>query len=271
MLLGIALAAAPLAAYSLVHFGTLTPPHLGSQAQLLTREWLSTRAHVVSTWFVPSSLRMAELWGCALLAVALPGCVVPRTRFFGLVALVDIALVVLTAPNDGGGQWGPRYLLFAFVPASVLVVGALQAVSRRTMAGAAATLLIVVAGVWIQRAGYRELRGTKIIYGRVLDLVRQQVPAHGYAVTDLWWLDQVAAAATDDRTILFVGSPDNARDPLLRLHRSGEPTVTALISGEESPDAGAWGRLPCYEPAGQTEIDTRRLVAIALRRLPQCQ
>ena len=46
-------------------------------------------------------------------------------RFLGTVTLVYVALVVLTAPNDGGGQWGPRYLLLMFVPLTVLIVDAL--------------------------------------------------------------------------------------------------------------------------------------------------
>jgi hypothetical protein len=275
VVLGIGLATAPLAAYSLVHFGAVTPPHLGTQAQLLTTDWLSTRAQLASAWFLPFTLRPTSLWGFALLAVAVMGCVAPgvkskRTRFLGVAAFADIALVFLTAPNDGGGQWGPRYLLFAYVPASLLVVDALRAVGHRRFAGAAAALLVIAGAAWVQRAGYRELRGTKIIYGRVLDLVRQQVPPRGFAITDLWWLDQVAAAATSDRTMLFVRGEDDRRDALVRLHRAGQSTVTAFLSREESPDVDAWSHLPCFEPAGHAEIDARTLVAITLKRLPDC-
>lgn len=274
VLAGIAVAVGPLAGYSLVHFGTISPPHLGSQTELLTQNWATTRAQVVSAWFVPSALQTTPLWGCALVAMTILGFAATgtasNTRFLAAIVLVDVVLVVLTAPNDGGGQWGPRYLLFAFVPASVLSASALQTFGSRTVAGTLAVAVIVAACAWVQRAGYRELRGTKIIYGTVLTLVRQQVPVGGYAVTDLWWLDQVAATATSDRTILFTPGEVDRRDALRRLHRAGESTVTAFISREESPDVNAWSHLPCYEAAGQTTIETRGLVAISLRRLPAC-
>ena len=273
---GIALAVAPLAIYSLVHFGTIAPPHVGTQADLLTIGWLNTRAGIISAWFAPDRLRGTPLWGLALVLIALSGFVIAGRRgdgrtFCAGVLLLDLAFVVMTAPNDGGGQWGPRYLLFAFVPASVLFANAVDMVNRRTATGIAAMVLLLAAGVWIQRSGYRELRGTKILYSHVLDLVRQQVPAGGYAVTDLWWLDQVAAAATTDRTILFTAGEENRRDAFRRLYGMSVETVTALISRDESAGFNAWSGNPCYEPAGQTEIETRNLVAITLKRLQGCQ
>ena len=272
---GIALALAPLVVYSIVHFGTLAPPHVETQAALLTQGWLDARAHIVAAWFVPFSGQATPMWGLALVGMTAVGSLVPGSRMGGWVFLVvlttvDVVLVALTAPNDGGGQWGPRYLLFAFVPASVLIAGALQAIPRQSVARTVIVIAVLVAGVWVQRAGYRELRGTKNLYGRVLDLVRQQVPAGGYAVTDLWWLDQVAAAATSDRTMLFVPGTDDRRNVMHRLHAAGVSTVTAFVSRDESPDIDAWNHGPCYEPAGQTAIEVRNLVAITLRRLPDC-
>ena len=273
---GTALAAAPLVIYSLVHFGTLAPPHVETQADLLTIAWLNTRAGIMSAWFVPDALRATPLWGCALVLTAVSGFVMPgrrggARRFLASVVLLDVALVVMTAPNDGGGQWGPRYLLFAFIPASVLLGNALHVLNGRTAAGIAATVLLLAAGVWIQRSGYRELRGTKIIYGHVLDLVRQRVPAEGYAVTDLWWLDQVAAAATSDRTILFAANEESRRDAFRRLNNAGVATVNVFISRDESAGADAWSQETCYEATGQTAIETRNLVAITLKQLPECK
>jgi hypothetical protein len=271
---GTALAIAPLVVYSLVHFGTIAPPHVETQANLLTIAWLNTRAGIISAWFAPDALRATPLWGCALVLSAVAGVIPGRQasarKFLASVVLLDVALVVMTAPNDGGGQWGPRYLLFAFIPASVLLADATHVLNGRTAAGIVATVLLVAAGAWIQRSGYRELRGTKIIYGRVLDLVRQQVPAEGYAVTDLWWLDQVTATATRDRTILFAASEESRREALQRLHDAGIATVTAFVSRDESADVNAWSQGVCYEAAGQAGIETRNLVAITLRRLPTC-
>lgn len=273
---GIAAAVTPLVIYSLLHFGTMAPPHLATQADLLTVGWLNTRAGIITAWFAPDRLRGTAFWGVALVLAALSGFVTAGHRatgrkFLAGVVVVDLALVVMTAPNDGGGQWGPRYLLFAFVPASVLVADDLSMIDRRTTAGIAAMVLLLAAGVWIQRSGYRELRGTKILYGQVLDLVRQQVPAGGYAVTDLWWLDQVAASATTDRTILFTAGEENRRDAFRRLYGAGVETVTALMSREQPASSGAWSGNPCYEPSGQTDIETRKLVAITFKRRPNCQ
>jgi len=272
---GIALAVAPLAIYSLAHFGTMAPPHLETQADLLTIGWLNTRAGIITAWFAPDSLRGAAPWGVALVLMALSGLVRAggrwnAARFCAGVVFLDVVLVVMTAPNDGGGQWGPRYLLFAFVPASLLLASAADTINRRTTAGIAVLLVLLAAGAWVQRSGYRELRGTKILYGHVLDLVRRQVPAGGYAVTDLWWLDQVAAAATADRTILFTAGERDRRDALRRLYGAGVEALTAFVSRDESAGLSTWSGDPCYELAGQTEIATRKLVAITLKRRPNC-
>lgn len=45
--------------------------------------------------------------------------------FLAATALVDTILVVATAPNDGGVQWGARYLLFGCIPLSVLAADGL--------------------------------------------------------------------------------------------------------------------------------------------------
>jgi hypothetical protein len=272
--LGMAAAIAPLAVYSLLHFGTLAPPHVGSQASLLTEGWLAMRRQILSAWFVPAG-GMTPLWGLALLLMTAAGVFVPGPRgaerwFLAATALLDIAFVLVTAPNDGGGQWGPRYLLFAFVPAALLATGAMRTLARSHVAGAMAAVLVVAGGVWVQRSGYRELRGAKRTYARVLDLVRQEVPPGTYAATDLWWLDQVAAAATGDRTILFASNDGDRREIVRRLFEAREEAVTAFVSRAESADADAWSRIACYEPAARVTIDVRGLTALKLRRLASC-
>ena len=273
---GMALPLAPLAIYSLVHFGTIAPPHLETQADLLTIGWLNTRAGIITAWFAPDALRATPLWGCALVLTAVSGLAIGGRRgpgrFLAGVVLLDVALVAITAPNDGGGQWGPRYLLFAFIPASLLLADAVHALSgRAAVAGIAATAVLFAAGAWIQRSGYRELRGTKIMYGRVLDLVEQEVPPGGYAVTDVWWLDQVAAFATDERTILFAANEDSRRDALRRLHSADVATVVAFTTGVSPDDLEGWKHAPCYQAESEAAIELPRLAAVALRRLPQCE
>ena len=83
--------------------------------------------------------------------------------------------MLLTAPNDGGAQWGPRYLLFAYVPLAILASDAAPFARRdswtkvgrsraKRIAAAGIVSILVMAGAWSQRAAYRTLRGTKAKY-----------------------------------------------------------------------------------------------------------
>ena len=141
--------------------------------------------------------------------------------------------MLLTAPNDGGSQWGPRYLLFAYVPLSILAADVVQALvapaaavrarqrpgfaSARTTRLAVAVLLLLAA-VWAQRAAYRQLRGTKLTYGRLVDFVAASTFPDGPVVTDVWWLDQLGAAALGGRNVLFAGDSAVGKGIVQRLH-----------------------------------------------------
>jgi hypothetical protein len=269
--LGLAIVLLPLGLYSLVHFGTLIPPHVGSHASLLTREWLATRAAIAQQWFVPRALRPDELWGPAVVLLLMSGYWRARSRrdprlFFALAGVIDIVLVVLTAPNDGGGQWGPRYLLLAFVPAAVLAADLVVSFARKPVAGAVVVAAAVVVGILVQREGYTDLRGAKRTYGRVLDFVRSEVPENGFALTDVWWLDQVAAAAATRRQFLYASSPDVGREIVERLAAAGAPHVTVIGSEETGPAPLAWLQPACYRQESRREIPDRKLTAIQLRR-----
>jgi hypothetical protein len=269
---GIAAALLPLTAYSLLHFGTIVPPHVESQSHLLSGGWLAMRGAVLSRWFGAAAIASGDFWGLALLAGLALGWLATRPSpvrsFLVTAALVDIVLVVLTAPNDGGGQWGPRYLLFAFVPAALLAAGALETALQRRPVGIALVVVALTAGIWIQRVGYRELRGAKRTYSRVLDFVRREVPSGGNAVTDLWWLDQVAAAATADRRILYSPDVEAVRDILRRLTEVGVDAVTLFYSRDESPLGGSWLADGCFREVGRSEVPERTLVAVRLQRCP---
>lgn len=272
-LAGVLLAVFPLGLYSLLHFGTIVPPHVASHASLLTEGWFATRGEFLSRWFVPRSLAPGDWWGLALLTMIavswLGKAPWPESRaFLTAVAVITVVLGAITAPNDGGGQWGPRYLLFAFVPAAVLLAGFLQATVRPQTMGVLVGMLALAAGVWAQREGYRELRGTKQTYARILEFVRREVPSNGHALTELWWLDQVAASATDERQILFAATPDTTREALGLLAGAGVDSVTLLRSEDESADADDWPRDTCFREVSRNEIPERSLVAIQLRR--QC-
>jgi hypothetical protein len=274
----------PLEIYSLSHFHSALPPHISSHTALMTGNWLATRAAVARHWFFPQAFAVPDWWGVALAIAALSGILIPSNRhgraFLIVVVAVDVGLIVLTAPNDGGGQWGPRYLLLAYLPAAVLLADATAALSRTdlgptlrqrvSLGGSLIIVALIVAGAWAQRDGYRRLRTTKQIYGRVLDFVRSEAPAGTTVVTDLWWLDQVAASTTEDRQFLFVA--EGTRDMALRaLEKSGVPRVTVFRSAEESPaDDDAWMVATCYERRGATAIPERGLAATWLELRPGC-
>jgi hypothetical protein len=270
-LAGVMLALLPLTLYSIVHFGEAVPPHVGTHAALLTADWLAVRGAVLSRWFLPSAGGGGPWWGIALLVMIAAGWSrfqgpSGSRHFLGLTAMLTIALAVVTAPNDGGGQWGPRYLLLAFVPATLLTASVLAAVFRVRPLGALVVIAAATAGLWIQRDGYRELRQTKMIYGRVLDFVRGEVPFNGYAATDLWWLDQVAAAAALDRHILFLASGDAWRDGLSRLASARVDSLT-IFRSDEGPDGDDdWLPTSCYREVGRRRIPERSLTAIRARR-----
>jgi hypothetical protein len=180
-----------------------------------------------------------------------------------VVAGLTISLILLTAPNDGGGQWAPRYLLFAYVPLVVLASDIVGTLPRRP-ATIAVLVFLLIACVWIQRAAYRDLRGTKSTYGRVVDLVSNEVAPNGYVVTDVWWLDQVAAVATSERRLVYVPTSVDGHGVLQRLSRAVVPIVIVIRSASESPDISAWREDTCYVEIKRDALDVRRLVAITL-------
>jgi hypothetical protein len=176
--------------------------------------------------------------------------------------------VLLIAPNDGGGQWGPRYLLFSYVPLIPLMADGL-AWLRSSRAGLVAAAAVVAISVLIQRDAYRTLQGAKRTYGHILEFVREEVPSGGVALTDLWWLDQVAAAATTDRTILY--SPSRDWPVILaQLDTAGVAQATAIRSETESPDMAVPVTGTCYVESGRRAIEPRSLVAMTLHLKSPC-
>jgi hypothetical protein len=271
---GFAIALAPLEIYTLRHFGRVMPAHLWANAGLLQTSWVAERAHLLSTWLLPSGWTRSgpahpeTFWIAAPLVLlacvpARPDAARNGRRFLWIVTALVLAMVVVTAPNDGGGQWAPRYLLFVYVPLVVLAADAVEGLPRRTTTVTALTILLL-ACLWIQRSAYRDLRGTKSTYGRVVDFVATQVEPNGYVVTDLWWLDQVAASATSDRRLMYVPDDASGHAVMQRLSRAVVPIVIVIRSESESPDVSAWREDTCYVEIKRETLDVRRLVAVTL-------
>ena len=125
--------------------------------------------------------------------------------------------------------------------------------------------VLLAASLWVQRAAYRQLRGTKAAYGGIVDFVAANTEAGGNVVTDVWWLDQLAASALGHQNVLFAGSEDTGRAVVRRLSDATVPSLTVFRSRDESTNLDAWATDTCYFEEGRAETPLRGLVAIRLR------
>ncbi|MEQ1727452.1 MAG: hypothetical protein ABL982_03650 [Vicinamibacterales bacterium] len=275
-LAGAAVAMVPLEAYTLWHFGSVIPGHVGTNAGLIGESWWAGRLHVAADWLLPSMwtqrgpVHPSGFWSvspAAVLAVlGLTRATERRQRIFlWLVALLTTLFVLAAAPNDGGGQWGPRYLLFAYVPLLLLAVDTLQELPRRRLLASASIVVVLAASIWVQRAAYRSLRGTKATYGRLVDFVATNAEPGANVVTDLWWLDQLAASALDGRNVLYAPDSATVKDIVQRLSDTTTPSAVLFRSRDESVDVRSWSDDTCYFEEFRDELPVRGLVAIHLR------
>jgi len=187
------------------------------------------------------SLPTSSFWqGFPLALLALmPGTGWTReARQLVIAALVTVAGVVLTATNDGGAQWGTRYLLVAAPPLLLLAArGATDAAGAGTWRGPRLALLalVLVAGAATSRSAYLELRGAKRSYQGVVTAVESMAPPGGVIVTNLWWLDQVAAALHGTRVFLYVPDAAAAASALAIVRDERIAALTLAWSQDESP------------------------------------
>jgi len=187
-------------------------------------------------------------------------------RFCAALALIFFALVALTAPNDGGSQWGPRYLLLAFIPLAVLTADAVAAVARRSRFEWIAVAIVLASSLVVQRSAYRDLLGTKRTYGRVVDFVEREVPAGGIIVTDAWWFQQVTAALYPTRVVLFVDNEASARHMVSVL--AGVGHVWTIHSEAERPrhSLAEWLEAADFVVSDRSELPERALRLCELKR-----
>ncbi len=171
---------------------------------------------------------------------------------------------LLIAPNAGGGQWGPRYLLAVYVPLSLLAADTFQALPRKAWV-VTLVVLLVASGVWVQRAAYRSLRGTKATYGRLADAVERLSSPGLPVVTDAWWLDQLAAAPLDQRNVLVAATATDGRAIVRRFSDLTMPSVTVVRSREESGSVESWADGTCYFEEAREDVDVRDVSVYRLR------
>ena len=272
---GMLVALLPLEIYTLVHFGTWIPGHVGTNAALFEGHWLPERLSFARAWLTPSlwtgrgPVHAESFWSVAPAAIiAAVGAVRSSERhersFLWAVTALTIVLTVLIAPNDGGGQWAPRYLLAAFVPLTLLAADTLQDLPHRS-ASIVLLVVVVTAGVWVQRSAYRTLRGTKATYGRLADAVERLSSPGLPVVTDAWWLDQLAAAPLEHRNVLVAASTADARDIVRRFSDLASPSITVVRSREEAGEVDPWSAGTCYFVEAKEEVDVRGVVVYRLR------
>lgn len=168
--------------------------------------------------------------------------------------------VWLTSTHDGGAQWGPRILLMS---APAFIVLAAAAIRDLTLPGAlrgARVVLVVVLvafGGWSSRHANVDLRGWKRYYSSLVAGLEQQTASGAYIVTNVWWLDQIAAPLYPSRTFLVTTTSEETTDALQLLERDGVRSVTLAWSNEA-------GRIDvtntCFAMEREARIPERQLV-----------
>lgn len=144
-------------------------------------------------------------------------------KFLVIAVLMYTIGVVLTAPNDGGAQWGPRYLL-PVVPLVLLL--SLNGVARLLdeqygiprSALILALVLVVVSSVWIQIRGVRRLQASAQDTLHIVQIVNTR--PHQVVATDVWFGPQILAPLFFDHNVLWLSSPEKLNDLHALLQRN---------------------------------------------------
>jgi hypothetical protein len=205
----------------------------------------------------------------ALLALVPTRTSTGRVGSLYLLAIVSAIAIVLTATNDGGAQWGPRYLL---VTAPVIIVLAALGGSHALSDGygrgvrVAIVALILLAGLATSRAAYRELRGSKRTYARIVSATTDFTSPGDVVLTNVWWFDQITAPLYGTRTFLYANSQQVATDILHDLRTARITQATLVMTMEEG--GGMLDRAldgTCFQIVRSREIPERSLRFVSAR------
>jgi len=122
-------------------------------------------------------------------------------------------------------------------------------------------VIILIAGVWTTRAAYRELRGTKRYYARIVNATQSVTALHGYVVSDVWWFDQVVAALYQSRTFLYAPDAGSVRRILqqLAVANVSDATLVWTREGPESAPLNDAASGTCYHVSRVTDIQENNL------------
>lgn len=177
--------------------------------------------------------------------------------------LVSIVAVIATAPNDGGAQWGPRYVLFA-IPVLMLVSAQNVRILWRHPGAErwfarAAVVLVLVGALVTTRAAYRELRGAKRYYSRLVEATTAASHDVSFVVSNVWWFDSMNAGGAPDAAFLYAKDSAVAQVAL----RLTSPAAVLLATSEETEflvPLATWTEGTCYVTRERRALTERRVV-----------
>jgi hypothetical protein len=177
--------------------------------------------------------------------------------------LVSVPAVAAIVPNDGGRQWGPRYLMI-LMPWALYALGTsfdstLRIASRGLRAASlAAFILLFILGFSVNTwEGRREL--ARDYRGRILPVKRivEERPEQ-FVLVSHWWIAQELASLSQNKTFLWARSYSDYMQARSSLLQDGHDTVL-LITVQQFIPSSALGQ---FTILGHSEHYSVRLVRL---------
>ena len=201
----------------------------------------------------------------------------PARRDLWVLIWVPLVGCWLTAPNDGGGQWGVRYLLALVPPMLCLAWDAVAGLGFGRRTRVAVAVWFVLAGLAASRSAWRDLGGSKEHYSHLVGQTAAAAAGTTLVLTDVWWVGAAHAAGLEARRIVYVesavqmGAVIAAIAPAEVLVVEGTERAGAAAGGVGGRAGGgaerfrAWG-CTAHEPLDSPPIDERiRFVRLSCR------
>ena len=234
---------------------------------LRTRQTIALIGVVVVTLLAAGrELDRNSLWQAFPVAALafVPVATAQRLRPLRVLAGLTAVLVVVTATHDGGAQWGPRFLLIVTPPLIVLASTAIaDVIAPGSWRPARVTLsaIIFVAALVTNRAAYRELRGAKNVYARIVAATESLTRPGEPIVTNVWWFDQIAAPLYGTRTFVYVPDRLSATQTVGELAAARERNIALVWTKEaEGEPLNTAVNGSCYLMVDEKAIPERQLV-----------
>ena len=168
-----------------------------------------------------------------------------RASFLSLTVLLFLSAAIALTPNDGGNQWGARYLLYAYPLLSLIVLAFFRSsfvpasATLRTLAGA--VLVVAVAtSLTVQAVGVRNY--IDMIQNKTSALARITELPGRYVLTPLWFVPQEAAllSVANDKIFLLVQSPSQLGSAISKLAQAGQESFAFVESSRTPHGSRRW-------------------------------